>query len=107
MYRLCGSILPINIILHKKLNFVHHLQNLPLGTVACDTFEVIKRLKIGIYREVKEHLEKMNINNLEEISKPRFKAASKKYIFNKNKKDLIDMAQRYKKIDIQYSRISK
>ena len=101
MYRICGTLLPVNIILQRKLNFIFHVANLESGSVARDIYEVQKRQSTGLYKETKEHVDKLGITCLHSISKYRFRALTKKYIFEKNKSDLINMARNYKKIDLE------
>ena len=101
MYRICGTLLPINQIISRKLMFVYHLANLPTDTVAGAIFQSQKTSKTGIFGDMEHHLEKMNITSLVVISKWSYKRQVKKYIFDKNKQDLISMAESYKKIDME------
>ena len=100
IYRICGTYLPANIILQRKMNFTFHVANLPVGSLARDLFEIQRTQIKGLYREVKEHLDKLGIESLNAVSKRSYKALCKRYIFEKNKRDLINMAQGYKKIDV-------
>ena len=101
MYRICRTLLPENEILLRKLNFTFHVANLSIGTLARDVYEVQKNKSIGLFQEVEDHINRIGNNCLNDMSKLRFRALAKRYISQKNKQDLVAMAQRYKKIDIE------
>ena len=89
-----------NMILERKLNFIRHLANLPEGEIARTIFDIQVDQNIGIYRELKEHLDQLGISNLQSVSKWQFKKAVKKYAFERNKSELLSQAKEYKKNEL-------
>ena len=58
-----------NLVLERKLNFLRHLANLPDGEVARIVFDIQVRENLGLYRELKDHLVQLGIDNLQSVSK--------------------------------------
>ena len=70
-----------NLILMKKLNMYHHLSNLPeesLGRIILD-IQVSKDLP-GLHRELKEHLDRISVEDIHMIPKSVWKRKVKEYI---------------------------
>ena len=92
-----------NIILRKKLLFVHHLANLSpeaLGRQVYDR-QVENSLENTLHQECKEHMEHMGVTNLREISKWQYKRIVKKYIHNKARNELLNDIRGYKKLNYE------
>ena len=97
-----GSTKISNIILQRKMNFVHHLANLPetaLGRIIID--EQIKKSLPGLYKEVEEHLVILGISDLRSINKWRFKNLVKKFIRRRNEAELLESIRGYKKLNYE------
>ena len=95
-----GSLTMSNLILGKQLNFVHHLSNLPEDALARTIFDEQVRLSLpGIYKQCEEYLKEMGIVNLQNLSKWQMKSKVKKFIWNKNRKELLEKSRQYKKLD--------
>ena len=87
-------------ILERKLNFAHHLANLPPDAIAGMVWkEQSERSLPGLYLEVKEHLDNMKVTNLQTISKRAFKKVSGKYIKQKDTSELLESVKKYKKLN--------
>ena len=89
-----------NIILQKKLLFVHHLANLSPVSLRRQMYDlqVENSLENTLHQECLEHLIQMGITNLREISKWQYKRIVRKYIHTKARGELLNDIQRYKKL---------
>ena len=94
-----GSIRVENLLLQKKMNFLHHLANLPADSLAGEIFLVQEEREIGIVKELKEHLHKMGNVNPKDVSKTVWKKKTKQYIEEKNRKDILQDIRNYKKLN--------
>ena len=92
-------------ILHRKLVFVHHLANLSPQSLGRQVIDVQIEKKIGLFKEVEEHLTAMGVINLQELSKWQMKRKVKCYTNSLSRRELLDEIQRYKKLD--YSELVK
>ena len=102
MYWQCGSYLPQNLILQRQLNFLHHVANLPVGSLARDVHDLEEAFSHdGLLQVCKEHLNNLGVVSLRDFSKWQFKSKVKKYLQKKNADDLVEMATKYKKINYQ------
>ena len=92
-----------NYILKLKLNFLHHLINLPPGSLGKEFLDLQINDKSlgGIYYECEEHLMKLGNPNLTSISKARFKRMVRNYIDDKNRQDLLEDIKQYKKLSYE------
>ena len=100
LYWQTGSYLPQNLILKNKLNFVHHLSNLPEQCLAKEVYRIQEVSSFpSLFQEVGEHLANLGITTPEGISKRTWKQKIERYIFNRNKEDLIGMATNGKKVN--------
>ena len=99
-YWQCGSLKIMNYILQRKLNFIHHLANLPLHSLAGEVFvrQEENSLTNTLLSENQEHLACLNfaVNRYE--SKPRWKSRVRKYTLNLNCSQLLEESKTYKKI---------
>ena len=57
------------LIIQRKLNFAHHLSNLALGDLGRDVYDLQVEHGLGLFSEVKEHLDAIRISDLKVISK--------------------------------------
>ena len=88
-----------NLILQRQLNFVYHLANLEEGALARIIFEEqVQKSMPGLYQICEEHLLNMGVNDLKLISKWHFKKVVKKYIFDRNRSQVLDEIRSYKKL---------
>ena len=92
-----------NYILKTKLNMIHHLKNLPEGSLGKSFLELQLEDKTlgGIYYECEEHLSKMGNHDLTTLSKTKFKKMVNIYIQNKNRLDLLEDIKSYKKLSYE------
>ena len=75
-----------NIILQNKLNFLFHLANLPITSLAGSIYQEQKKnpeLK-GLVSELQEHVRRIHSGSLTAISKWQWKQRVKKYVKNEN-----------------------
>ena len=106
LYWQTGSYLPQNIILKNKLNFLHHLSNLPEPSLAKEVFriqETSSSSSSNLLQELREHLSNLGIASQEGISKMIWKRQIRKYISTQNKNDLIGMVANSKKTNLKIS----
>ena len=95
---LAGFFTPENQVLQRKLNFFHHLANLSEDSLAKEVFTIQKeKSHNGLVKELKEHTDLLGEPT--SVSKFAWKKKVLQYTKQKNKRDLIDMASKYKKID--------
>ena len=87
-----------NIILQRKLNFIHHLANLPVQSLAGEVFQIQEFQGIGMMKECEEHLAKLNFHVNRHASKWHWKREVRKYISHVNKECLLEDMKRYKKL---------
>ena len=75
-YWQCGSLKITNYILQKKLNFIHHLANLPLNSLANEVFvrQELFSPSNTLISENKEHLSNLNFEANRYESKGRWKS---------------------------------
>ena len=88
-----------NLVLEKKLNFVRHLANLPEGEIARTVFDIQVEQNLGLYKELEDHLTSLDFNNIQSVSKSKFRKSVRKYIFDKNKSELLNKVKGYKKLN--------
>ena len=98
-YWQCGTLKVEYMILQRKLNFIHHLANLPVQSLAGEIFQIQEVQAIGIMKECEEHLAKLNFPVNRHASKWHWKREVRKYIFHVNKQCLLEEMKRYKKLD--------
>ena len=104
LYAYTGTKLMFWRILEKKLMFVWHVANLGTDTLARQTFDRECRQDREIpslVSEIRPYLEELGISDLQLFSKMQYKRLIKNYIFRKNKENILEMSQKYKKIDIE------
>ena len=91
-------------ILEKKLNFLHHLNQLPSTSLAKEVLVTQISFGVpGIYNDCREFLAKFEIFDLSLYSKFQFKKMIKGKIHQLNKSKFVEQAKqkRYKKIDLE------
>ena len=98
----CGMLTPDAIILKKKLNFFHHLANLPENSLANECFRIQcdsegEDSLPSIVEEVKEHVSK--IGDPTSVSKGVWKRRVEEFISNMTRKNLLESMKKYKKIN--------
>ena len=88
-----------NRVIKQKLLLVHHLVNLPEDSLAKQVAEVQDKLNLpGLISEMKEIIKHLELPNVESVSKMQWKSKVNESMINKNKKDIIQQSERYKKI---------
>ena len=91
-------------ILEKKLNFLHHLENLPKSALAREVLKIQTEEGLpGIYSECKEFLAHFEIFDLKQYSKVQFKRLVKRKIRELNKSKIIEevKSKDYKKVNAE------
>ena len=87
-----GMFLPENLILQRKINFIHHLATLQEGSLAKEVYMIQKENSLGgIVRETKEHVDR--IGDPVVMSKHSWKKKVLQYMKEKNKNDLVLMGK--------------
>ena len=88
------------IILQRKMNFFHHLSNLPQNALARNVLDLMVENDLpGLVREIEEHITKLNVTDIRQISKGEWKRKVSLYVTNLTKRELLEDAKRYKKIN--------
>ena len=91
-----------NMILQKKLCFLHHLSNLEEGSLAKEILEIQARNSLGgIYKECEEFINKIGQLKLNTMSKYQWKKEVGRFIDTKNRNDLLQDIKKYKKLDYE------
>ena len=88
-------------ILEKRLGFLHHLNQLPQGSLANEVLDIkISYGLLGILIDCKECLSKFEIFDLSQYSKSQFKKLIKGKIRELNKSKFLDLvkSKNYKKL---------
>ena len=85
-----------NIILKKKLNFIHHIANLPPDALANEVYELQVEHGGGLLNELEEHLHTIGVTDLRSVSKWQWKKVVRQYISNLNKTQLLEDIKGYK-----------
>ena len=96
-----GSLKVEFIILQKKLLFCFHLANLPIHSLGREFYDLQASKNLGIVLECKEHLEKIGISDLTKINKYQWRKTVKRYIYDANKKSLLEAVKGYKKLNYE------
>ena len=103
-----GTSTMANRVLKRKLIFVHHLMNLPEDSLANECAIIQERLSFpGLISEMKDFLKGLDLPDMREVSKDQWKTHVNKLIREKNKHDLVKMAERYKKIESEEMSLDK
>ena len=103
LYSETGLILMELRILQKKLNFLHHLENLPDTALAKEVLRVQTEQNLpGIVSECRQYLAKFEIFDLRAYSKAQFRKLIKAKILDLNKTRIVEQAKhkQYKKVDV-------
>ena len=104
LYAQTGTMMMANRILLRKLLFLWHVANLGSDTLARQTYEREVRQDtntLSLVSECKPYLAQFGITDLRNYSKYQFRRLIKSQIFQKNKREIIQMSERYKKIDTE------
>ena len=89
-----------NIILQKKLCFLHHLSNLEEGSLAREILEIQEENSYrGLFSECEEYINKLGRDKLRQMSKYQWKKEVRRFIEQKNEKELLQDIKKYKKLD--------
>ena len=78
-YWQCVTLKVEMIILQRKLNFIHHLANLPYESLAGKFFKIHEDKSLEIFKECEEHLNKLDFSVKRYSSKWHWKKEVKKY----------------------------
>merc|ERR1711954_148265 len=99
-----GCLRSSNFILQRKPKFAHHLANLPPESLGRAFFDIQMNRSLeeeNLFKEVEEHSRKIGVRDLKEVSKGIWKREVNKYIREKQKKELLQEMEKYKKLDHQ------
>ena len=97
-----GFLLEENYIMLKKLLFLHHLSTLPSTSLAAEVYQLQKEDSTlpGLVQDCKEYLSTLNIqSDPAEFNKYQWKRKIKEVLHSKNKQDLREQINSYKKLD--------
>ena len=101
LYWFTGGMLLSNIIMVKKLLFLHHLIHLPEHSLALEVLEIQKQMEIpSLWMEGLQFLRELDISieEMHELSKQQFKKRVHSAAKERNQRDLLKLMERYKKI---------
>ena len=99
-----GILLEENFIILKKLLFLHHLATLPSNSLAAEIYQLQKEDSSlpGLVRDCEEYLSSLNISSdPSSFSKYQWRKTVKANLHAKNKNDLLQQINSYKKLDKQ------
>ena len=103
-----GSLTFSNLILQRKIMFTFHLANLEVGSLAREIWDqqVQNRELPSLLDETEVHLHSMRleIDDLQRISKWQMKKMVREYVQNLNRRQLLDEIRHYKKLN--YDKLS-
>ena len=95
-----GSLKPEFLILQKQLIFVHHLANLPVGSLGRDVHDLqVAHSLPGLATSLQEHLNTLGVSDLTVISKVHWKKEIKKYCMELNRAQLLNSMKNSKKLN--------
>ena len=95
-----GSLMPEFLILRKQLMFVHHLANLPVGSLGRDVHDLqVSQSLPGLASSLQEHLTALGVVDLTMISKWQWKSITKKYVLKLNRIHLLGSIKKLKKLN--------
>ena len=100
-YWISGTLKSENIILQWKLNFAHHIANLPSDSLARAVYEIQKNgvaNEANLFKEVEPHLRDIGVSDLADISKGIWKRRVMKYVREKQRRELLEEVKNYKKL---------
>ena len=89
-----------NLVLQRKLSFVHHLANLEEG-LAKKVYEIQEKEDSGIFAELKEHMINLNVDSPRGYSKWQWKKTVREYLIKRNRTQILERAKGYKKIKFE------
>ena len=104
LYAQTGTMMMANRILLRKILFLWHVASLGSDTLARQSYKREVRQDhdtLSLFSECKPYLAQFGVSDLRSYSKFQFKRLIKHHIFQKNKKEIIEMSERYKKIDTE------
>ena len=91
-----------NRILIRRLSFLHHVATLPLRTLARDTYETMSRHQLpGLATQLTPVMQELGLSNMQAHSKNSWKRIVKKKIIERQKEQLLQQAETYKKISAE------
>ena len=99
-----GILLEENFLILKKLLFVHHLATLPSNSLASEIYQLQKNDSSlpGLVQDCNDYLSSLNItSDPSSFTKYQWKKTIKDRLHSKNKSDLINPINSYKKLDKQ------
>ena len=101
-YWQCGTMKAEFYILQRKLNFLFHLANLSLDSLARNIFDLQEKNSDSVpslFSECRHHLTQLNFQVNRHASKWQWKKLVRRYIEDLNRKSLLDDIKKYKKLD--------
>ena len=87
---------PVNLVLERKLNFYHHLANLPPSSLANEvlTLQLENPTLPSIINDLNEHLDQLGIEDPTTVSMWVWKKRVKKYIRKKCHMELKELVKK-------------
>ena len=86
-------------ILERKLNFFHHVSNLPEDSLAKESLEIQRENNLSsVFKEIEEHLNKVGAEEVNFVSKTVWKKRIKRYVRELNRTQLLEDIKNYKKV---------
>ena len=99
LYWQSGSLKPQFFILLKQLMFVHHLANLPVGSLGRDIHDLqVAHSLPGLASSLQDHLRTIGISDLKSVSKRHWKKVTNNYVTNLNRNNILESIKNMKKL---------
>ena len=97
-----GMLSFFNRILICGLSFLRHVATLPLSKLARDTYETMSRHQLpGLATQLTPVIQELGLSNIQAYSKYSWKQIVKKKIVERQKEQLLQQAETYKKISAE------
>ena len=102
-YWISGCLKSSNSILLRKLEFAHHLANLPPDSLGRIIFDLEESDIKGhsLKKDCADHIAAIGIESLRDVSKAVWKRKIKKYIYDKQRNELLEDMRSYKKLNVE------
>ena len=97
-----GSLKPEFLILQKQLVFVHHLANLPVGSLGRDVHDLqVAQSLPGLVTNLQEHINTLGVSDMTAVSKFHWKREIRKYVTELNRAQILESVKKSKKLNYE------
>ena len=89
-------------ILERKLNFFHHVSNLPEDSLAKEVLMIQREKNLpSVFKEIEDHLNKVGAEEVQFVSKTVWKKRIKRYVRELYRNQLLEDIKKYKKLNFE------